>query len=111
MDQLESQIAKSCLAIHTTAWGCGHGCLPLAHPDAALTRATGGALTNCNLSQPSKVNSAIKNDTSDFDQLALKADKDVLWTGWWIQLAVTAIEVELIVSSVDAQYIKELEED
>ena len=96
------------MAIRTTAWGGRHGCLPLALPDSAISHATGGALTNCNLSDTNKVNSAIKEYTSAFDQLALKSDQDILWAEWWTQLVVTDVSVELIVSYVDAQYIEEL---
>ena len=111
MDLLESQISKACVSICATAWGGLHNCLPLALPNAALSRATDSALKNCNLLEPRKVNSAIKKYTSAFDQLDLKADQDVLWTEWWTQLAVTDVAVKLIVSSVDAQYTEELEEE
>ena len=60
VDRLESQIAKSCATIRTTAWGGRHVCLPLALPNNALSRATDSTLTDCNLSQPIKFNSAIK---------------------------------------------------
>ena len=109
VDQLESKIANACASICTTAWGGCHSYQPLALPDAALSCTTGSALINCNLLHPRKVNSAIKKDTSAFDQLALKADQDVLWTEWWTQLEVTIFAVELIVFSIDVQYIEELE--
>ena len=111
VDHLESKIVKDCAAIRATAWGGHHICLPLSFPDAALSRVIVGALANCNLSDPRKVNNAIKPETPTFDQLALKADQDILWIELWTQLAVTDLAVKLIISCVDAQYIKELEED
>ena len=58
-----------------------------------------------------KINSAIKEDNSDFEQLALKADQDTIWTEWWVKLAVIDVGVEIIVANVDPQYLEELEED
>ena len=99
VDHLDLQFAKACVAIRTTVWVSRHGSLPLTVPDATLSRATASALTNFNLLDPRKFNSAIKKDTSVFYQLARKADQDVLWTEWWTQPTVTNVAVEIIVSS------------
>ena len=63
------------------------------------------------LRKPEKINAVIKEDTSNFDQLTLKADQDMLWTECWTKISVINVGAKLIVSNVDPQYLKELEED
>ena len=75
----------------------------------ALSKATRGTVTDSALRKPERINVAIKQDTSNFDQLTLKADQDTLWTEWWMKLAVIDVEFESIVANIDPQYLKELE--
>ena len=80
VDHLEKQMKFFCASVRTTAWGVLHGCLTLYLSDSDLSTDAKGTVTVSALRKPDKINSAINEDTSNFDQLSLKADQDTLWT-------------------------------
>ena len=61
--------------------------------------------------QTRNINVSIKEDISDFEQLALKAHQYMLWMECWTKLSVIDVNGELIVANIDPHYLKELEED
>ena len=110
-DYLKKKLAKACAAIRTTAWRVQHGCLPLSLSNSALACATNSMITRINLPLPDKINKAINEGTSAFEQLALKVDQDALWIEWWTRMSCPNVDIEIIVASVGAQYLEELEEE
>ena len=111
VDHLEDQLAKACSAVHTTSWKGQNGCLPLALSDFTLIRATNGAITIINIPLNNQMNNNIKEGTSAFETLSLKADQDALWIDWWKKIACLNVGVENVFVIVGAQYLEKLEED
>ena len=68
-------------------------------------------LKSSDLPLPDRIKKEINAGTSTFEQLALKSDQDALWIEWWIKIACLNVGVKIIVASVGAQYLEELEED
>ena len=106
VDHLEKQMENFCASVRTTAWGVLHGCLALYLSDYDLSTDAKGTVTVSALRKPDKINSAINEDTSNFDQLSLKADQDTLWMEWWTKLSVIDVGVKHIVANVDPQYLE-----
>ena len=78
VDHLEEQMEKNCFSVRTTAWGGCHGCLTLTLSNTALSTATKVTVPDIVLRKPDKINAAIREDSSYFYQLTLKADQDTL---------------------------------
>ena len=110
-DHLEEQLSKACAAVCTTAWRGQHGYLLLGLSYSALNRATNGVVTRIDLILVDKINNEINDHATTFEQLGLKYDQDALWIEWWTKSACLNVGTEIIVASVGAQYLEDLEED
>ena len=82
VDHLEEKMAKNCAYVRTTVWGGQYGCLASALSKNNLYTITKGTVLDSALCKLDKINAANRENTSNFDQIALKADQDKLWTEW-----------------------------
>ena len=96
-----------------TVWAGGaYGCLVLALRTTEINRATGGAITSCDLLPlPDDVNKKITDKTTPTEILHITKEQDTLWVAYHTQEAAKEIGVNLITKAVDEQYLVELKQD
>ncbi len=112
MDRMMEQMAQMVAPVKTTAWGGLHSSLALVLNDVNYSTVTCRAITlSACLVQPPAVNPAIKKNTPRCKLLCLQADTKNLQKLFDLQEAITNIGVQRIISSIEEQYIKELNED
>ena len=96
----------------TKKWGGKHGFLPLVLREAKIRISARDKNLNFNqLAKPELLDPKIEDYTKGRDILQLQEDQKVECQKYTFQEVVDSVAVKAIVTDVDAQYIKDLEED
>ncbi len=106
MDRMMEQKAQIVTPVTTTAWGGLHGSLALVLDDTDFSRVTKNIVTlAAPLSKPTTVNPKIDKLSTPYEILTLQEEMKTLQKVCELQEAVPTIGVQIIIDSVEEQYV------
>jgi len=109
---LFDQLAVSAAAVKTNQWGGLHGHLPLLVSDAQFQTISGNvAAVTDKRNKPNRIDSRIDGATSNYHRLKFTREQDEKILDYHTQEEVDDAIKNLIIESVDPQYIEELKRD
>ena len=109
---LFDQLAIAAAAVKTNQWGGRHGHLPLLVSDTQFVTVSGSATAvTTKRVKPALVDPCINGNTSNYNRLKYTCEQDEKILDWYTQEKVDDTLKNLILDSVDPQYIKELKQD
>ena len=112
MNIMVEQMAQMVAPVKTSVWGGLHGSLTLVLDDADYTTITkGNVISTAPVAQPDAVNKKIIATSTPLEIFMLQEETKKFLREFDLQEAVTIIDIQPIVDSVEEQYIEELNEE
>jgi hypothetical protein len=112
MNKMVEQMAQMVTPIKTTTWGGCHGSLALVLDDTDYSSITKARITSAKpVTQPDAINKGITTTSTPLEILTFQEETKKLQKEFDLQEAVTNIDVQRIINSVEEQYIEELNKE
>jgi hypothetical protein len=111
MEKMMEQMAQMVAPVKTTTWGGLHGSLALVLDDMDYATVTKNIVTSLALlTKPTTINPKINKLSNPYEIRTLQEEMKTLQEEFELKEAVTTIGVQLIIDSVEEQYVKKIQQ-